>query len=120
MAINKNKTKLIYFTLKDIPEENSTSCKVKPLGMTLDDKLSWKPHILISVKKPQRVVVLLRKLKSSVSNGNLLLTFCGPFHSHLNYGLHHWGNSSHAKICLKGKNKQFNFRRPGHQAIVHS
>lgn len=101
MAINKNKTKLIYFTLRDIPEENSTSCRVKLLSMTLDDKLRSKPHIFNLCKKLHRVVVLLRKLKSSVSNGNLLLTFCGPFHSQLNYGMHLWGSSSHAKNMFK-------------------
>lgn len=36
LALNENKTKLIHFSLRDIPEENNSSCSVKLLGMTVD------------------------------------------------------------------------------------
>lgn len=36
LVLNENKTKLIHFSLRDIQEENNSSCSVKLLGMTLD------------------------------------------------------------------------------------
>ncbi|KAG8272411.1 hypothetical protein J6590_040569 [Homalodisca vitripennis] len=59
-------TLLIYFSLRDIPAEDNTSECVKLLGFTLDNQLSWEPHILNLCKRLSRVVFLLRKLKQSL------------------------------------------------------
>lgn len=95
LCINESKTELIYFSLKEFPADFSIVNDVKLLGFTLDNQLSWEPHILNLCKKLSRIVFLLRKLKSLVSLDTLLMVYYGLFHSLISYGIRLWGSSCH-------------------------
>ncbi|KAG8267324.1 hypothetical protein J6590_108692 [Homalodisca vitripennis] len=96
LVTNNSKTELIYFSLRDVPVTSNVSSEVKLLGFTLDNSLSWKPHILNLCKKLSRIVFLLRKLKLSIGQQTLLIVYYGLFHSQMNYGIRLWGNACHA------------------------
>ena len=64
LYLNENKTQEILFTLRQVaPSEVSTA---KLLGIVLDSKLTWNPHIDGVCKRLARVIHLLRHLKTSV------------------------------------------------------
>lgn len=101
LVINEDKTELIYFSLKDVPVENNFNSVIKLLGFSLDNHLSWEPHIMNLCKRLSRVVFLLRRLKLSVNVETLIMVYYGLFHSLINYGIRLWGNSCHvSKVFL--------------------
>lgn len=42
----------MFFTLKNLPEVDSPTKSVKFLGVFVDSKLTWKPHIDFFAGKP--------------------------------------------------------------------
>lgn len=94
LGLNESKTVNILFSLKNaVGSEFSNLLEpAKLLGITLDSKLGWNPHVDVLCKKLARVTYLIRKLKDCVSLDVLLLAYYGLFNCHLNYGLRLWGN----------------------------
>lgn len=73
---------------------------VKLLGFVIDHKLMWNGHTEHVCKKLSRVVYLLRRLKSVITDQYLVTVYHALFHSHITYGLQLWGHSSGCKDVL--------------------
>jgi len=97
LAINEEKTEIIYFSLKRESNFINETETVKLLGIHIDSKLSWEQHVNELCKRLARITYLLRKLKSCVGLHVLLTTYYGVFNSQLLYGLRLWGGSHHAQ-----------------------
>ena len=74
------------------------SSKIKYLGLILDNKLNWKPHITELCKKLSRAVGMLYKIRMLCPTSVLRSLYFSSFHSHLSYGLAVWGNASKIDI----------------------
>ena len=81
----------------NIPINESKTAKY--LGITIDNKLTFKSHILNLRQKLSRAVGIICKLKPYLSTSALLQLYYAIFHSHLHYGLLVW--SSTYKTYLK-------------------
>ena len=66
----------------------------KYLGVYIDKKLSWKPHIEYICKKIAKACGALAKLRHSVSTELLIEIYHALIHSYLRYGIAVWGNAS--------------------------
>ena len=64
------------------------------LGIILDDKLSFQPHIKLLEGKLSRSLGILRKVKPFLSTSCMLQLYYSFFHSHLQYGILLWGSTS--------------------------
>uniref|UniRef100_A0A146KUR3 Putative RNA-directed DNA polymerase from transposon X-element n=1 Tax=Lygus hesperus TaxID=30085 RepID=A0A146KUR3_LYGHE len=67
------------------------------LGLEIDSRLSWNPHVQILSSKLSSCNFMLRRLALSVSRGVLRTVFFACFMSRASYGILLWGNSSHAR-----------------------
>ena len=110
LSVNENKTEFIIFrprrhknteriTLKFNRTQLFETVKIKYLGLILDNKLSWKPHITELCKKLSRAVGMLYKIRSYCPLTVMRSLYFSLFNSHLSYGLLTWGNAD--KIHIK-------------------
>ena len=68
------------------------------LGLTVDYKLSWSPHIARICSKLRSACYILRILKPTLTTQNLKTIYFAYFHSILSYGIIFWGNSTGNEI----------------------
>lgn len=84
-----------YITPAIIPTERgdikSVSC-IKFLGMHVDDKLSWKSHILEINKKLSSAVFAIMSIRKNVGFQAAKTVYFAYFYSILQYGVEFWGN----------------------------
>lgn len=107
LILNSDKTNCIRFTTKnkEITEinlnyldnsiQNVTS--VKFLGFELDNKLNWKAHIHLIIKKLSSACYSLRCLSQLAAKKTLKSVYYAYFHSIMSYGIIFWGFSTDAK-----------------------
>ena len=109
LSLNEGKTEFIVFrpprrspnlriTLKLHHTKLYESSKIKYLGIILDNKLNWKPHITELSKKLGRAVGLLYKVRQYCTPSTLRSLYFSLFNSHLSYGLAVWGNANAVDI----------------------
>ena len=103
--LNKSKTEVIHFHLRNELVDLNTSNSVQLLGIHLDTKLNWSTHTEHLCRKLSRVLFLIRKLKSVVGQNTLIKAYYALFHSLLQYGIILWGNSSGAQNVFKCQKK---------------
>jgi exonuclease III len=111
LTLNLDKTQYLEFTpvkglnrkeaaeIEDDHIFNSTLNTVeniKFLGITVDETLSWQPHIDILIKKMCSASYALRSLKHVLQIETLKMIYFAHVHSHLSYGIIFWGYSSKA------------------------
>jgi len=72
----------------------NNSHSVKYLGVTIDDKLSWKPHIEQLEKKLSTACALICKLRYFVDQSCLLKYYYAHVYSHLQYAILAWGTAN--------------------------
>jgi hypothetical protein len=72
---------------KKITMVNST----KFLGLTLDNKFSWRPHIDTTAPKLSSAGFALRIVKPLFSLESLRMVYFSYFHSIMTYGIIFWG-----------------------------
>ena len=72
------------------------------LGITIDENITWNPHIHNSSIKIARVIGILRKLKRIFPRHILCLIYSSLIHPHLLYGLNQWG-FKHKRITVLQK-----------------
>ena len=65
------------------------SCKF--LGVIIDNKLSWGPHIKSLINKINKNMYLLRSVKTMIPNWTKKLLYNSYIHNHLTYALIVWG-----------------------------
>jgi len=117
LSLNYNKTN---FMLLNSQKHNPTSFKViinnhsispedklKYLGVLLDNKLSWKPHVQKVKTQLSRACGVLNKLKHYTTQSVLKVVYNSLFHPHLNYSILNWGRALNTTIqpLIKLQNK---------------
>ena len=112
LSLNVAKTEFIVFkpprkslkkriTLRLDQKTIFESTKIKYLGLLLDSRLTWKPHIDELAKKLSRAIGLLYKIRNFSSKTILRSLYFGIFHSHLTYGLPVWGYGASEQLMEK-------------------
>lgn len=72
--------------------------KFKYLGLIIDSKLSWRPHIQNLCKKLAALSGVLYKLKRFLPKHALMTIYFSLGHSHLNYLVGAWGNANKTDV----------------------
>ena len=105
LSLNVAKTEFILFQPPRMTPENRiilklngtkihASFKIKYLGIILDHRLTWKPHLTELSKKLSRSVGMLFKIRDLCPTTVLRSLYFSIFNSHLSYGLPIWGNAN--------------------------
>ena len=129
LSLNFQKTKYMLFsnTLDTLPKhiifdgislENVT--QIKFLGLTVDNKLSWKHHIDNICITISRNIGIINKLKHYLPLPSLLMIYSSLILPYLNYGILAWGNAHqtllHRILLLQKKSLRIicNFAKRSH------
>ena len=108
LTVHPEKTKYILFKSKKKEVLNITLSghkiekigrhekekSIKFLGLHLDEDLKWKEHQIKIVKKLQKTIYPLSKLKSFLSLGHKKQIYIGLLKPIIEYGIMFWGNST--------------------------
>jgi len=108
LSLNYNKTNFMLLTCR---KHNPASFKViinnhnispennlKYLGVLLDKKLSWKPHVQKVKTQLSRACGILSKLKHYTTLPVVKVVYNSLIHPYLNYSILNWGRASNATI----------------------
>ena len=76
------------------PEEIYQKHSTKYLGITLDDKLTWKPHIENLKSKLARTCYTFYKLRQYTTESTLKMLYHGLVYPHLQYCITSWGSAA--------------------------
>jgi hypothetical protein len=71
------------------------------LGLVIDEKLSWIPHIEKVSKKISPIIAILKKIQYFVDLKTLEIIYNSFINSHLTYLLPIWGSASDTRIIKK-------------------
>ena len=107
LTLNLDKTQYLEFTpIKNLNKKGTIVCKnnytlntvesTKFLGLTIDETLSWQPHIEILIKRMCSASYALRSLKYFLQTETLKMIYFAHVHSLMSYGIMFWGYSSKA------------------------
>ena len=102
LALNMEKTKTVHFftTRRQTLETQSA----KFLGVTVDSRLTWLPHIESLARTLSAATYAVRRITQCMGQDAGLLAYHAVFHSRMTYGIEVWGLSSHAgKIFIQQK-----------------
>ena len=105
-AMQKSTNFEVIVNHNNIPLTNS----VKYLGVILDNKLTWQPHIEQISAKLSRACGMIFKLRHYVPLSTVNLIYYSMFHSVLQYSLINWGRAS-KHLLYKIKTLQNRFLR---------
>ena len=72
--------------------------KVKFLGVIIDDKLNWKPHIEHLEKKLKSSILMIKRIHKYVPKSEYMNLYNALFMSHMAYCISCWGGVSHHKL----------------------
>jgi len=98
LVVNEEKTQQLVFGRRNnavsrIPDIEAP-VEAKYLGLILDQKLTWTPHIDSLCSKLSSSLYVIKRIKT-ISDINIAkIAYHSLFESHLRYGLEVWGNSS--------------------------
>lgn len=111
LVLNEKKTVQMTFTTKQpditisIPGIQSKT-NTKHLGIVIDSKLKWKPHIDQLCKKLCSGTYVIRRIKQTCSQDTARIAYFALFESHLRYGIEVWGGAGKGnleKVLVKQK-----------------
>lgn len=114
LIANINKTKLMQFyqrtskpklNIKYNSEQIEDVEVTKFLGLTIDNKLSWKQHADELCKKINKFAYALYKLSKIVSRKTVIIAYHGYVYSILSYGILFWGNCSERERIFKAQKR---------------
>jgi len=74
---------------------------IKFLDLTLDNTLSWRPHIDTIAPKLSSAGFALRIVKPLLSPESLRIVYFSYFHSIMTSGIIFWGNSCHSNVIFR-------------------
>ena len=121
LSLNVEKTNFMLFIPKCIPRNMddllingnriSEVNETKFLGVIIDNKLKWSPHIMHISKKIAKGIGIIRKARKVFDNEtpfSLYYTFIYPY---LNYCIHVWGKTydTHLRKLMSRKTRLFEF-----------
>ena len=109
LTLNISKTKYMLVTNKNKPQNEEFQIKVvstkiencthyKYLGVLLDEKLSWKPHVEHICNKISKVCGIFSKLRHATSFHLLKQVYHALVASHLQYCNLAWGNAAESVL----------------------
>ena len=130
LKLNCTKTKYLVFSPKSNKFNSLKSMKLcvnsnqeiervkqyKYLGVMLDEKLTWKPHLKLIKSKLSKSLGLLYRNRRYLDKRSLMLIFHSLFCSHLSYGILCWGRCSRSsmqplQVLLNKAIKCINFKK---------
>ena len=115
LSLNVSKTKYMIFHNKldrrMVPLEplkiNGTKIKLVDefdfLGITIDSKLTWKPHTKKIIGKISRTVGMMKKIKRYAPSNVLKTLYQSLVNSHLTYGIKCWGFAHNQVMPIQKK-----------------
>ena len=101
-----------YMLFRSRPPDNELALKInnvvlprvaatKFLGIIIDDKLSWKPHIQSVKSKLSSVLSIMYKSSKLIDTTGMYTLYCSLFHPYLSYCNEIWGNTYTSNVkCL--------------------
>lgn len=93
----------LYLKISNKSIQSTTATKF--LGVTLDQKLTWKMHINTVCSKLSTICYIIRNLRDTVGINTLKTLYYGLVQSHLQYGLIFWGNSPYFNRAFQHQKK---------------
>ena len=72
--------------------------KVRFLGIIIDDKLTWEPHLEHLVKKLNLSIMMLKRITKFIPKSEYMKLYDALFKSHLSYCISSWGGVSEYKL----------------------
>ena len=115
LTINLTKTKYMVYSLNNTSPQPPSNLNIrlngtkvdrvevyKFLGVTLDHRLNWKPHMSKILSKIQRNLGIVRKISYFLNRKSLLQLFHSMIMSHIRYGITLW---HHGQIAVRKKSK---------------
>lgn len=136
LVLNENKTVQIVFNTRNkitnvtplpgLQISNTT----KYLGITIDSKMSWKPHIDQLNKKLSSSTYVIRRIRQVCGLDVAKVAYFALFESHLRYGIVSWGGTAASNMekiliqqkrairCLAGISYQESCREPFRQLKI--
>ena len=111
MSLNQNSWCFLNIPRLTLPKLNITAngnligqvSEFNVLGITIDENITWNPHIRKTSIKKARVIGILRKLKRIIPQHILRLIYNSLIHPHLLYGLSLWGFKQKTHNCAPEK-----------------
>lgn len=111
LVLNQSKTVQMIFTTKRLDTSISlpglqTKNSTKHLGIIIDSKLTWQPHLDQLCKKLCSGTYVIRRIKQTCSLDTGRIAYFALFESHLRYGIVVWGGASKGnleRVLLKQK-----------------
>lgn len=110
LVLNPSKTKFIKFTLPNVPQvltEVELMGKIiepvastKFLGIILDSKLQWGPHILKLGDRLSSAVYAIREVRKLADVATARLVYFAYFHSLMSYGILLWGAGADTTVIF--------------------
>ena len=110
LVLNEKKTKCIRFAL---PNVRSSACnvilnrdildfveKTVFLGITLDSKLQWGPHLTSLAGRLSSAAYAVRKIRQLTDVDTARLVYFSYFHSIMSYGILLWGRAADYRFHL--------------------
>ncbi|CAH2217049.1 jg26091, partial [Pararge aegeria aegeria] len=104
LVLNENKTKCIKFTLPNVKHVKTTILlnneELNPvdttvfLGITLDAKLQWGPHVNNLSNRLSSAAYAVKKIRHLTDIETARLVYFSYFHSIMSYGILLWGNAA--------------------------
>ena len=110
LSLNLGKTN--YMLFRSRPPDNELALPInnvvlprvaatKFLGIIIDDKLSWKPHIQSVKSKLSSVLSIMYKASQLINTSGMYTLYCSLFHPYLSYCNEIWGNTYPSNVkCL--------------------
>ena len=72
--------------------------RVKFLGIMIDEKLNWEPHIEHLINKLNMTIVMLKRIAKFIPKSEYRKLYDSLFKSHMNYCISSWGGVSESKL----------------------
>jgi hypothetical protein len=105
LLLNAKKTKCIRFSLPNVKHKNKTQIIIKDevieledktvfLGITLDSKLQWSPHISTLAGRLSSAAYAVKRIRQLADVETARLVYFAYFHSIMTYGILLWGKAA--------------------------
>ena len=66
--------------------------RVKFLGVIIDDKLNWEPHVQHMIEKLNSSIIMIKRIIKFIPKSQYMKIYNGLFKSHLSYCISSWGS----------------------------